>query len=120
MLKYFYIITGTISLTLGLIGIVTPGLPTTPFLLLTAFLYAKGSPFLHKKLLENKITGGYINKVNKGLSVKARLFSIVFMWLMISFTVFVAFNNNRTMQFVMIGLGLIGTVAQFIFLRKRK
>lgn len=119
MLKYIYILLGTISLILGLLGIVTPGLPTTPFLLLTAFLYAKSSPRLHQKLLDNKVTGAYLNRVSGGLSLKARIFSIAFMWVMVSFTAFFVFKNNETMKYVMLGLGIVGTIAQLIVLRKR-
>ena len=54
MKKYLFIILGLISLGLGLLGIVTPGLPTTPFILLTGVLFAKSSPRLHQKLLDNK------------------------------------------------------------------
>lgn len=120
LLKYTYIILGTITLALGLLGIVTPGLPTTPFLLLTAFLYARSSDRLHKKVLNNKITGAYINKVNNGFSVKLTLFSILFMWIMISFTTFVVFKGNFNMQMVMIVSGVIGTIAQILVLRKKK
>ncbi|MDR1090566.1 MAG: YbaN family protein, partial [Prevotella sp.] len=60
MIKYLYIALGLITLTLGLVGIVTPGLPTTPFILLTGVLFAKGSPRLHQKLLDNRLTGKYI------------------------------------------------------------
>lgn len=118
--KYIYIVLGTLSMAIGLIGIVTPGLPTTPFLLLSAFLYSKSSPRLHRKLLEHKITGAYLNRVNGGLSLKAGLFSIALMWVMICISAFVVFKNNPTMQYVMLGLGIIGTVAQLIVLRKRR
>ena len=120
LLKYTYIILGTITLALGLLGIVTPGLPTTPFLLLTAFLYARSSDRLHKKVLTNKITGAYINKVNNGFSMKLTLFSILFMWIMISFTTFVVFKGNFNMQMIMIVSGVIGTIAQILVLRKKK
>lgn len=120
MTRYLYIALGFISLTLGLIGIVTPGLPTTPFILLTGVLFAKGSPRLHQKLLNNKLTGKYLRRVNEGLSTKGVAISIAFMWCMIFFTTFVAFKNNLTMQYVMISLGMIGTVAQIIVLRKKK
>ncbi len=119
MLKYIYLILGLISLALGLLGIVTPGLPTTPFLLLTAFLFAKSSPKLHQWLLDNKITGQYINRVNTGFSLKARLYSIAFMWCMICFTTFIVFEDWKY-RFIMLGLGVIGTIAQLIVLRKRK
>lgn len=120
ILKYTYIVLGTITLTLGLMGIVTPGLPTTPFLLLTVYLYAKGSSRLHQWVLNNKVTGSYINRVNNGLSLKLTLFSISCMWVMISFTTFVVFKNNFTMQIVMISLGAIGTIVQFVVLRRKK
>ncbi len=120
MIKYLYITLGLISLALGLIGIVTPGLPTTPFILLTGILFAKSSPRLHQKLLDNRLTGKYINRVNEGFSLKGIAISIGMMWFMICLTVFFAFKNNITMQYLMISLGVIGTVAQIIVLRKKK
>lgn len=120
MIRYLYITLGLITLALGLIGVVTPGLPTTPFILLTAVLFAKGSPRLHQKLLDNKITGKYIHRVNEGFSIKGIAISIGIMWCMICLTTFFAFKNNITMQYVMISLGAVGTIAQIIVLRKKK
>ncbi len=120
MKKYLFIILGLISLGLGLLGIVTPGLPTTPFILLTGVLFAKSSPRLHQKLLDNKVTGPYIKRVNNGFSTKGLLISVGIMWCMIGFSALVVFKNNQTMQFVMLGLGFIGTISQIIVLRKKK
>jgi len=118
-MRYIYIILGLITLSLGLLGIITPGLPTTPFILLTGILFAKGSPRLHKKLLDNKLTGRYIRRVNDGFSIRGLFISIGLMWIMVSITAFVVFDYG-TMRFVMLGLGIIGTVAQIIVLRKKK
>lgn len=120
MKKYLFIILGLISLGLGLLGIVTPGLPTTPFILLTGVLFAKSSPRLHQKLLDHKITGPYIRRVNSGFTTKGLIISIGIMWTMIILTTLVVFKSNQTMQLVMVGLGFVGTVSQIIVLRKRK
>lgn len=119
MLRFIFISLGIISLTIGLIGIVTPGIPTTPFILLTAYLFTKSSPKLLHKLKTNKITSRYLNKVNGGLSVKEKLISIGLMWCMVCFSAFVVFDYGKW-RFIIIALGLIGTIAQLIVLRKKK
>ena len=53
---------GGISLLLGMIGVVLPLLPTTPFVILAAFAFAKSAPTLHKKLLQSRTFGPLITK----------------------------------------------------------
>lgn len=46
-----------VALGLGVIGIVLPGLPTTPFVLVAAWAAAKGSRRLHAWLLAHRLFG---------------------------------------------------------------
>ncbi|WP_241333244.1 YbaN family protein, partial [Escherichia coli] len=48
------------ALALGLVGIVVPGLPTVPFILLSAFAAARGSRRLHARLLADPRFGPMI------------------------------------------------------------
>ena len=57
MKKMTYLILGHICLVLGVVGAFLPVLPTTPFLLLAAFLYSKSSPRLHNWITSHKYLG---------------------------------------------------------------
>ncbi|MDQ6983626.1 MAG: YbaN family protein [Ghiorsea sp.] len=51
------IILGWLFVLLGLIGVVLPVLPTTPFMIVAAALFAKSSPRFHHMLLNNRWFG---------------------------------------------------------------
>jgi len=55
--RYVLIGIGVLSLALGLIGIVVPLLPTTPFLLLSAICFTNSSPRLHAWLVDHPRLG---------------------------------------------------------------
>ncbi len=51
---------GWLALVVGLVGIFVPLLPTTPFVLLAAFFFSKGSERLHHWLLLHPRFGRYV------------------------------------------------------------
>jgi uncharacterized membrane protein YbaN (DUF454 family) len=55
--KILWVIGGLVSLVLGTIGIALPLLPTTPFLLLAAFCFARGSEKMNNWMLNHKTLG---------------------------------------------------------------
>ena len=57
---WLFIAFGWLSLALGLLGVLLPLLPTTPFVLLAAFFFSKGSERLHRWLVEHPRFGRYI------------------------------------------------------------
>ena len=69
-----YLIAGWVSVALGVIGIPTPLLPTTPFLLLAAFCFARGSQRWHDWLVNHRVLGAYIAafRDQRGLTVKQK------------------------------------------------
>ena len=57
MLRLGYLIGGSLSFGLGAIGLVLPLLPTTPFMLLAAFCFARSNPAWERRLLESRRFG---------------------------------------------------------------
>ena len=60
------------SLGLGIVGIVVPGLPTVPFVLLSAFAAAHGSRRLHAWLLADRRFGPMIHDWEREGAVSRR------------------------------------------------
>lgn len=72
-IKTGYIVLGYLSLALGLTGIVLPGLPTTPFLLLTVWLFMKGSPKLHEWMLSHRQFGPILREIRTGKGISPQI-----------------------------------------------
>lgn len=87
MLKYLYLVAGTVSLALGIIGIFVPLLPTTPFLLLTAALYFRSSPTLYRRLLSHKYLGAHIRNFReyKAIPLSTKIVSLLLLWATMSY-----------------------------------
>lgn len=60
MKKLFWKILGFISLGFAYLGVVTPGLPYSPFVVFAAYCFAKGSPKMHAWLYNHKIFGPFL------------------------------------------------------------
>lgn len=100
---------GSVSLLLGLIGVVLPGLPTTPFVLLAAACYAKASPRLHAWLLNHRLTGPMLRdwEAHRSLTRRTKTVAVVSMLLMVSISIW-SFRGRLVLQLVLLALGLIG------------
>ena len=111
LLKPILVVLGTLSLFAGIAGIFVPGLPTTPFLLLTAGLYIRSSGRLYGRLVSNRFIGSYISDYNsnKGMTSRSKVFAVGLMVFMI--TVSCSFLIDRAAaKLIVIALGIVGAV----------
>ena len=86
--KILLITCGTICVALGVLGLFVPLLPTTPFLLLAAACYARGSENLYHWLLSNRWFREYISnyRAGKGVSLRRTAIAIALLWLTIGYS----------------------------------
>ncbi len=75
-------IAGVLSIALGILGIILPILPTTPFILLAASCFAASSPGLYAWLIRNKHLGPFVQNYRQGCGVpkKRKREAILFLW----------------------------------------
>lgn len=85
MIRIIKLIIGVISLIFGIMGIFLPLLPTTPFLLLSSYLFGSSSPYLQNKLLNNKYVGSYIKnyQIEKAIPLKIKIIALLTLWIAI-------------------------------------
>jgi len=81
MKRLWWKIAGITAVVLGIIGIVLPILPTTPFLLVAAFCFDRGSPTMHNWLISHAQLGPVIKNWNDYGAVpkSAKITAVVFM-----------------------------------------
>ena len=103
MLKKLLATLGVISLALGIIGAFLPLLPTTPFVLLSAYLFAKSSEKFHQRLLNHKIFGQLIRDYNedKSIPLHAKIIAISTMWPSMLFAIFYIATDKLWLQILL-------------------
>ena len=111
VIRALYMTGGTLSLVLGIIGLFVPGLPTTPFVLLAAALYAKSSEKLYNWLLNNKYLGPRIKNYQrkKGVTLKGKYRIIALMLTMVLISSFLIIKI-LVLQIIILSSGLIGAI----------
>lgn len=92
-MKILLTILGLISLGLGILGAFLPVLPTTPLLLLAAFLFLRSNQRLYDWLLEHPKMGPYITNFmkHKAIPLRVKIIAVSTLWLTLLYcAVFVA------------------------------
>jgi hypothetical protein len=69
---------GWLAVGLGAIGVVLPGWPTTVWLLVAAFFFARSSPRFYRWLLQHRVFGPVVRDVRsgRGLPVATKVFAV--------------------------------------------
>ena len=104
---------GFTIMSIGLIGIVVPGLPTTPLMILAAVCYAKSSQKFYDWVINHKLFGHHVKnyREGKGIPSKSKKIIIPTLWVFVLFAVFIGIPKHHIYaKIVTFVLGLIGTI----------
>ncbi|SEN49758.1 hypothetical protein SAMN04488134_101222 [Amphibacillus marinus] len=103
--KIVFISIGSLSLLLAMLGIFLPLLPTTPFLLLSAYLYLRSSQRLYNWLINHPVFGSYIYHYikYKAIPVKTKITAIIVLWLSMGFSIYIVSNVYLRIMLTLIG-----------------
>ena len=95
LLRFILLVSGTILVGVGILGIFLPLLPTTIFFILAAYCYARSSEKFYHWLHHNRFFGKYLKNYRQGngMTRNSKIFSISLLWLTILYSAFFAVSK---------------------------
>jgi uncharacterized membrane protein YbaN (DUF454 family) len=115
MRRWPYLLLAWVALALGLVGIVLPGLPTTPFVLLAAWAAARGSTRLHRWLRVHRLFGPMIREWEAQGAVNRRAKWMATLMMAASAAIF--FLTAPKLWMAATGTAIMAVVATWLWLR---
>ena len=84
-----WLVAGCISVCIGFIGIIVPGLPTTVFMLIAAACFYRSSQRFYDWIISHKLFGHHVKnyREGKGMPKRAKVMAFLFMWGFVLFAV---------------------------------
>ena len=107
-------VTGIFFVGLAILGVVLPILPTTPFLLVAAACFAKSSPEMQRRLLDNKTFGPMIHDWQKYRSIPKKAKRIALLTMILS----VCWSAYMLQSALLTGLVVALVIGPFIFVAR--
>ena len=103
-MKIFFNTIGCIALALGVIGIALPLLPTTPFLLLAAACFMRGSDRMYRWLTQNRVFGPYLldYQERRGVTLRVKVVALTLLWASLLYSMY----TLPTLRWPLLLLGL--------------
>ena len=116
--KKLYTAFGFLAVTLAIVGVFIPGLPTVPFLLVALFCFERSSKKYHDMIMNNKYFGPVLQDYysGKGLTSSVKIKAILFLSYGMIFSIYKIQNLHARIALAIVWLG----VAIHIILLKTK
>lgn len=113
--KLIFVLAAGFFLVLGVLGVAIPGLPTTPFLLLTSYFLVRVSPKLNRKLLASHFIGPILTdwQVQRGVRRDIKVKAIIVVVIAVSATIYF----STTPPWLTGGVIVVALIGVFVIIR---
>ena len=93
-----FFIMGTLFFSIGILGLIIPGLPTTIFMIIAAYFYFQSSNRFYNYIIQNDIFGDHVYNFlcGHGITKKAKQISLISMWFFIFIGISFGINSIPT------------------------
>jgi|TARA_B100000508_G_C11443096_1_gene269880 hypothetical protein len=112
--RLLWLALGFLFAAIGTVGIVIPGLPTTPLMILAAACFAKSSQRFYDWVINNRMFGQHVKNYREGNGIpkKSKPMILGTMWIFITFAVLIGIPDSAPdiSRYATIVLGIIGTI----------
>ncbi|MCB1379536.1 MAG: YbaN family protein [Alphaproteobacteria bacterium] len=117
--KPLLVTTGWMCVALGMLGIIMPLFPTTPFLLVAVWAFSKSSPELAEKIRNHRVAGPYIRDWQDSgvIPVKAKVLAVAMMSAMI---IYLHFGAKAPTWATVVAAGVLLAISTYILTRPSK
>jgi hypothetical protein len=119
--KILFVVLGLISLVVGILGVFLPLLPATPFLLFSAWSFAKSSDKLYNWLMNHKVLGTIIRdyRDEKSLTIRIKISAILLLWVSMLYSIFYVVNEKLWLQLILATIAT-GVTIHLLTLKTKK
>ena len=107
---------GVLAVGAGAVGVFVPGLPTTIFLIVASYCFARSCPWLEERLLRRPLFAPYLSVLDRSAPMprRARVLATVAMWVSVTASLTALHAADRLaawLALTLIALCVAGTVA---------
>ncbi len=117
VIRQIFFVLAWALVSLGVVGVFLPVLPTTPFLLAAAYFFARSSPRFYRWLTTSSYLRAYIDNYRSGTGVPWRMIrrSLIFLWVSLALSSLLWSNGWYWLLLATVG---VGVSAHLLMLRR--
>jgi len=114
-----FTILGFVFLALGVVGVVIPVLPTTPFVIISAGCFSIGNNYIFDLLQRSRFFGPYIEnyRTKQGIKKSLKITSIVILWTGLGISMIFM---QKIWVFILLGIVGICVTIHLLFIKTKK